>query len=202
MKDNRKKQSTRKKERKNSIIPLPPAPPPSLQALCPLHTAPSFGGKFPDLSGCQNVHHRLVALLYGEKLRNLHMPASAHFPACCLSHCFPECLLLVCPSAAVVEEVIPRMGHSPSIPPAFVVISMTEPLYVDCSGRMPILQSLEPGGQRIHACHRDSSLGLHLALESVAEVLGVLGRLPFRLRWPPSLRDYSSPVRGRGVWRL
>jgi hypothetical protein len=130
------------------------------------------------------------------------MPASPCFPACCQSHCFPECLLPVCPSAAVAEEVIPHLGHSPSTPPAFVIISVTEPLYVDCSGRMPILQSLEPGGQRIHACHLDSSLGLRLALESVAEVLAARGRLPFRVGCRLSLRDLSCPVRGRGVWRL
>jgi len=118
----------RKKETKNSIIPLPPAPPPSLQALSPLHTAPSFGRKFPDLSGRQKVPHRLVALLYGEELSDLHVPASARFPACCLSHCFPESLLLVFPSAAVAEEVLPRLGHSPSTPPAFVVVLVAEPL--------------------------------------------------------------------------
>jgi len=124
----RQKGQERNKERKNSIIPLPPAPPPSPQALSPLHTAPSFGQKFPDLSGRQKVHHHLVAHLYGKKLRDLHLPASARFSACCLSHCLPECLLLVFPSAAVAEEVLPHLGHSPSTPPAFIVISVAEPL--------------------------------------------------------------------------
>jgi len=50
---------------------------PEPQALSPLHTATSFGRKLPDLSGRQEVHHRLVALFYGKKLRDLHMPASA-----------------------------------------------------------------------------------------------------------------------------
>jgi len=118
----------RKKETKNSIIPLPPAPPPSLQALSPGHTATSFGRTFPDVSGRQKVHHRLVALLYGEKLRDLHVPASARFPASSLSHSFAECLLLVFPSAAVAEEVLLHLGHSPYTPPAFIVVSVAEPL--------------------------------------------------------------------------
>ena len=122
------------------------------------------------------------------------MPASARFPACCLSHCFPECLLLVFPSAAVAEEVLPRLGHSPSTPPAFVVVSVAEPLEVDSSGRMPGLQSVEPGGQRFHTCHRGRSLGPRLALESVAEVLAAHVGLPPRLRCGPSLGDSSSPV--------
>jgi len=118
----------RKEERKNSIILLPPAPPLSPQALSPLHTAPSFGRKFPNLSGGQKVRHRLVELLSGKKLRDLHVAASARFPPCCLSHCPPACLLLVFPFAAVVEEVLPRLGHSPSTPLAFVVISVAKPL--------------------------------------------------------------------------
>jgi hypothetical protein len=46
----------------------------------------------------------------------------------------------------VAEEVLPRLGHLPSTPPAFVVISVAEPLQVDSSGRVPGLQSVEPGG--------------------------------------------------------
>ena len=65
------------------------------------------------------------------------MPASARFPACCLSHSLPACLLLVFPSAAVAEEVLPRLGHSPSTPLAFVVILVAEPFQVDPRGRMP-----------------------------------------------------------------
>ena len=64
------------------------------------------------------------------------------------------------------------------------------------------LQSVEPGGQRFHACHRDRSLGPHLALESVAEVRAALVGLPLRLHCRPALGDSSSPVRARGVWPL
>jgi hypothetical protein len=201
-KTKRTRKKERKKERKNSIIPLPPVPPPSLQTLSPLHTTPSFARIFPDLSGRQKVHHRLVALLYGEKLRDLHVPESPRFPACFLSHCFPECLLLVIPSAAVAGEVLPRLGYGPSTPPAFVVVSVAEPLQVDSSGRMPRLQSVEPGSQRFHACHRDRSLRPCLALESEAEVFAGPVGLPMRLRCRPSLGDSSSPVRGRCVWPL
>jgi len=102
----------------------------------------------------------------------------------------------------VVEEVLPGQGHIPSTPPAFVVISVAEPPQVDSSGRVPGLQSVEPGGQRFYACHQDRSLGPRLALESVAEVLAALIGLPHRLSCRPSFRDSSSPVRGRGVWPL
>jgi len=77
--------------------------------------------------------------------------------------------------------VLPRLGHCPSTPPAFVVISVAEPFQVNSGGRMPGLQSVEPSGQRLHACHRDRSLGPRLALESVAEVLAALVGLPLRL---------------------
>jgi len=184
----------RRKESTNSIIPLPPAPPPSVQALSTFHTTPSFGRRFPDQSGRHKIHHRLLELLYGKKLRHLHVPASAHILACCMSHCLPECLLLVFPSAAVAEEVLPCLGHSPSTPPAFVVVSVAEPLQVDSTGGMPGLQSVEPGGQQFHVCHRDRSLGPHLALESVAEEHATLVGLQLCLRCRPSLGDQSTPV--------
>ena len=122
------------------------------------------------------------------------MPASARFPACCLSHRFTESLLLVFPSAAVAEEVLPRLGNSPSTPPAFLVVSVAEPLQEDPIGRMSGLQSVEPGGQRFHTCHRDWSLGARLALVFVAEVIGALVGLPLRLRCRPSRGDLSGPV--------
>jgi hypothetical protein len=68
-----------------------------------------LGRELPDVSSCQEVHHRLVAFLHGKQLRNLHMSASARFPACGLSHRLPERLLLVFPSAAVAEEMLPRL---------------------------------------------------------------------------------------------
>ena len=46
---------------------------------------------------------------------------------------------------------------------------------------MPGLESVEPGGHRLYACHRDRSFGPCLALESVAEVLAALVGLPLRL---------------------
>ena len=41
------------------------------------------------------------------------------------------------PPDAVAEEVLPRLGHCPSTPPACVVISVAEPFQVDPRGRMP-----------------------------------------------------------------
>jgi len=95
MKDKRKTESKtkrekeRKKERRNGIAPLPPNAAPEPQALSPLHPATSTGRKLPDLSGRQEVHHRLVALFYGKELRDLHVPASARSPARRLSHRLP-----------------------------------------------------------------------------------------------------------------
>jgi len=85
MKDKRK--TERKKERRCNPVTANAAPEP--QALSPLPTATSFGRKLPDLSGRQEVHHRLVALFYGKKLRDLHVSASARFPARRLSHRLP-----------------------------------------------------------------------------------------------------------------
>jgi hypothetical protein len=73
----------------------------------------------------------LVALFYGKQLRDLHVSSSARFPVRRLSHCHPWCFVLVSPTAAVVEEVFPRLGRHPAsatAPPAFVVISLAEPL--------------------------------------------------------------------------
>ena len=77
--------------------------------------------------------------------------------------------------------MLPCLGHCPSTPPAYVVISVAEPFQVNSSGRMPGLQSVEPSGQRVYTCHQDRSLGPRLALESVAEVLAALVGLPLRL---------------------
>jgi hypothetical protein len=81
------------------------------------------------------------------------MPASTPFPTCSLSQCLPEFLLLVFPSAGVVEEVLPRLGPIPRTPPAFLVILVVKPLQVDCIGSMPGLQLVDPDGQRCSACY-------------------------------------------------
>ena len=88
MKDKRK--TERKKERKKERYnPVTANAAPEPQALSPLNTATSFGWKLPNLSGRQEVHHRLVALFYGKKLRDMHVSASARFPARRLSHRLP-----------------------------------------------------------------------------------------------------------------
>jgi hypothetical protein len=61
---------------------------------------------------------------------------------------------------------------------------------------MPGHQSVEPGGQRFYACHRDWSFNPRLALESVAEVLAARVGLPLCLYCRPSLGDMYSSVRG------
>ena len=88
---------------------------------------------------------------------------------------------MVSPTAAVAEQVLPRLGHCPSTPPAYVVISVAEPFLIDCSGRMPRIQSVERVGQRLLAYHQDTPVSPRLDLESVAEVPAALVGLPFRL---------------------
>jgi len=107
----------KKKERREAAIPAIPA----------LYSAHhSLGRELPDFSSCQEVHYRLIALLHGKQLRDLHVSASARFPFRCLPHRCPEYFLLVFPPAAVVEEVLPGLGHPPFAPPAIVVLSVTE----------------------------------------------------------------------------
>jgi len=90
----------------------------------------SFGPELPEVSGRQEVYHRLVALFHGKQLRDLDVSASARILACRLSHHLPKCPLLVSPPAAVAEEVFPHVGHRPAsaaIPQAFIVLSVAEP---------------------------------------------------------------------------
>jgi len=92
MKDKRKTESKteRKKERKKEWYnPAASNATPEPQALSPLHPATSIGRELPNLSGRQEVHHRLVALFYGKELRDVHVPASARSPARRLSHRLP-----------------------------------------------------------------------------------------------------------------
>jgi len=64
-----KRKTERKKEKKNEwYSPAAANAAPEPQALSLLHTATLFGRELPDLSGRQEVHHRLVALFYGKKL--------------------------------------------------------------------------------------------------------------------------------------
>ena len=72
------------------------------------------------------------------------MSTSACFPARRLPHPLPQFFLVISPPAAVAEEVLPRLGHCPSTPPALVVVSVAEPFQVNSRGRVPGLQSVEP----------------------------------------------------------
>jgi len=73
-------------------------------------------------------HHRLIALFHGKQLRDLHVSASARFPAHHLTHCLPECFLLVSPPAAMVDEVLSCLDRCPFTSPAFIIVSVAEPL--------------------------------------------------------------------------
>jgi len=101
----------------------------------------SLGWELSDISGRQEVHHRFIALLHGEQLRDLNLSASARFPSCCFPHRFPEHFLLVFPLAGVAEEVFPCLGRSASTaePPAFVVVLVSELFQVHAYWYMPWL---------------------------------------------------------------
>jgi hypothetical protein len=87
-----------KRKEKNGYKPTAAAPAPE-SASAPAPYRHSFGRELPDFSSRQEVHHRLIALFHGKQLRDLHVSASARFPACHLSHRFPECFLLVSTSS-------------------------------------------------------------------------------------------------------
>jgi len=94
----------------------------------------------PDFSSRHEVHHCLVTFFPSKQLRDLHMLACAYFPACNISHCFPVQYLPLSPLAAVVDDVLPRLGHCLFAPPIFIVLLLSEPFLVDCSECMPGLK--------------------------------------------------------------
>jgi hypothetical protein len=83
------KRKERKTDRKNDITALPP---PFTSAPAPYRRSP--GRELPDFSSRQEIYHRLITLFHGEQLRDLHVSASACYPALGLSHRFPERALL------------------------------------------------------------------------------------------------------------
>jgi hypothetical protein len=142
-----------------------------------------LGRELPDISSRQKVHHRIIALFHREQLRDLHMSASARSPSHYIPHLFPQCSLLVFPSAAVAEEVFPRLGlgrrlTSAAVPPTFVAISVSEPFQVRAHWR---LQSVEPGCQRLHTIHSDRSLAPSFAFQPVAVMFAAFIGLPLHL---------------------
>jgi len=140
----RPEETRNKKTTYGSPLPPPPAPKSSTM-LAPYRQ--SFRRELPDVSSRHEVHHRLVALFYGNQLRHLHVSASARFPAHPHSHCLSWCVLLVSTPAAVAEEVFPHLGRRPAsaaAPPAFVVLSVLKLLSVCCNRPMSTLQSVKP----------------------------------------------------------
>jgi len=167
-----------KSRRARRPLLLRPLPAGSCSSAC-------FGRELPDISGCQEVYHRLVAFLYGEQLRDSHMSASARSPSRCLPHLLPERSLLVSLSAAVAEEMLPRLVYRPACtaaPPALVVVSVSKRFYVRPHWRVSGLQSLEPGCHRLHIVHWDGSLVSSFAFQSIAVVLTAFVGLPLSLR--------------------
>ena len=87
---NGKRKGKKDKTRESSPALIPPPVACRLLFLRPLpagsYSSVHFGRELPDISGRQEVHHRLVALLHGEQLRNLHVSASACSPPSRFSH--------------------------------------------------------------------------------------------------------------------
>jgi len=137
------------KESLQALIPPPVARRLSFLRLLPTGSSTSVhsGRELPDNSGRQEVHHRLFAAVSGEQLRDFQVSASARSPSRRFSHLFPECPLLVFPSAAVAEEMLPRLGYCPGTAtarPASVVVWVSEPFSVRPHRHMSRLQSVEP----------------------------------------------------------
>jgi len=108
----------------------------------------NFRRELPDVSGRQEVHDRLDALLHGEQLRDFQVSASARSPFRRFSHFFPQCPLLVFPSATEAEELLLRLGYGPASATArqaFAVVSVSERFKVRPHCLMTGLQSVEPG---------------------------------------------------------
>jgi len=70
----------------------------------------------------------LVTILDGEQLSDFHVFASARSPSRRFSLFYPGRLLLVSTSAAVAEEMFPRLGRpaSAAAPPAFVIVRVPD----------------------------------------------------------------------------
>jgi hypothetical protein len=90
-------------------------------------SAACYVREFPDIIGSREVHHHLVAFLYGELLREFHMSASACSPSCSFSYLYPERLLLVFPPAVVAEAMFPRPGcvFFSTPPQAFFIVLLS-----------------------------------------------------------------------------
>jgi len=143
------------------------------------------GWEHADMSRCLEVHLRFIALLHGEQLRDVQVSASARSPSCCIPHLSPECFLLVSPSSAVADVMLPRLGYlasSTTRPPALVVTSVSEPFQVCPHRSVSGLQSVEPGCLRLPTVRWDGSLASRIALQSLAVVLTAFVGLPLSLR--------------------
>jgi hypothetical protein len=140
-----------------------------------------FGREPTDTSGRQEVHHRLVAFRYREQLKDLQVSASTRSSFRSLPPHLPEHSLLVSPSVAVAEEMLPGLGYRPAFAtalPALVILSESEPVLVPPHWRASGLQSVEPGCQRLLTVHWHGSDVFSFAFQSIAVVLTAFVVLP------------------------
>jgi hypothetical protein len=146
-------------------------------------TSPCFGWKFPNMGGRQEVHHRLVAWLDANQLRDFHLCASAHTPLCHFPQFFCDRLLLVFLLAAVAKEMFPCLGRvaTATFTPAFVIDTVSDPFLVHAHCPVAGLQSVEPGFQRLHAVHWDGSLAPSFACQPVALMFAAFVSLPLSI---------------------
>jgi hypothetical protein len=90
------------------------------------------------------------------------------------------CNIVDPPSRVVSYLLAPPFHHTAKAPSAFVVLSMAEP-FLGILQWVPARTLVEPGSQRLHPCHRNTSLGPRLAPESVTEVFAALVGRPLCL---------------------
>jgi len=116
----------------------------------------SAAWELPHLRGCKDVHHCLIAYLHREEFRYLHVPAPAFFPANFPPNCFSQFVLLILPLSAVAEEILPCLGHLPTLP-ALIIASLAESYDVCCCGGLPTLELVATITAKDFCLHRDRS---------------------------------------------
>jgi len=163
-----------------------------------------FSRELADISSYLKVHHRHIAHLRGEQLREMHVSASARSPSHCIPHFIPERLLLVTPSAAEAQQLLPHLGYraaSAATPSAHVVVSESQLFRVLLHWPVSGLHSVEHRCQRLHTVHWDGSLASSFAFHQVAIMISAFVGLPLSLRHRLWFWDWSCTVRRRGVYR-
>jgi len=110
------------------------------------------------------------------------MSASARSPSHPYSYIVPEHLLLVFLSAAVAEEMFPRLSCPASTAPLqeYGIVLVFELFQVRAHSAVLALRMVVSGCQRLHAIHWDGSVAPRFAILPVALMLAAFISRPFR----------------------